>query len=244
VLYGIISDVHASLPALEAVLRRLGDARVHRYLCLGDIVGYGASPNECCDMLRELDCVFVRGNHDEAAVVEGKEACFTPAARECIIWTREVLTTQNREFLAALEPTALVGDLALCHGSWPDPDYYTTTPRDALLTLAAMPTQVCLFGHTHYAEWYEAASTEEWPREVFVPDGGQCDIAPDHLYLLNPGSTGQPRDGNSCAAYALYDDESRRVFFERCAYNIKAAQDSIIAAGLPTKMASRLLLGI
>jgi len=244
VLYGIVSDIHANLSALEAVLRRLSDAGVRKHLCLGDTVGYGASPNECCARLRELDCAFVRGNHDEAAVFEGREEGFTPAARKCILWTREALTADNREFLAGLPTTAVVGDMALCHGSWNDPDLYITSPRDAVATFEAMPRKLCFFGHTHYAEWYEAADTGTWPRETFIPDGGQLDLIEGHLYLVNPGSAGQPRDGNSMAAYVIFDDESRRIFFERCPYNIRETQEKILLSGLPAKMATRLPLGM
>ena len=243
-LYGIVSDIHANLPALDAVLQRLSDAGVRKYLCLGDIVGYGASPNECCALLRNLDCVFIQGNHDEAAVIPGSEEGFTPAARKCILWTREALSEENREFLRGMPPTAVAGDIALCHGSWTDPDLYITSPRDAVATFDAMPKRLCFFGHTHYAEWYESTGADKWPRETFMPDGGQLDLAGENLYLVNPGSVGQPRDGNSMAAYIIFDDESRRVFFERCPYNIRDTQEKILLSGLPAKMATRLPLGI
>lgn len=243
-LYGIISDIHANLPALEAVLARLRDCGADRILCLGDIVGYGASPNECCTLLGELGGALIRGNHDDAAVHPGKEEDFTPPAARCIQWTRRQLTQASHDLLASLETPKLVDGIGICHGSWPDQNLYTTSPRDAVLSMSAMQAPLGFFGHTHYAEWYEADGPDAWPREIVAPDGGECSLVEGRLYFINPGSVGQPRDGNSCAAYATYDDQARQVKLERVPYNVKAAQNAIVAAGLPMKMATRLLLGI
>ncbi len=243
--YAVISDIHGNLPALERVVAEIDHAAVDAILCLGDIVGYGAFPNECCQLLRDLGATAVRGNHDEAAVRPGKEAWFTAAARACILWTREVLTEDNRAFLANLKPRLRLDDITLCHGSYLDPDFYTTTPREAMLTFRVLDTPICLFGHTHYAEWFEYhTDDDDLPMEFFATHGGAVEIRDNVLYMINPGAVGQPRDGNPRAAYGILDTDQRRFEFHRVEYDIARAQNAIIRAGLPQAMAARLSVGI
>ncbi|MGD9519755.1 MAG: metallophosphoesterase [Armatimonadota bacterium] len=243
--YGVISDVHSNLPALEAVLEALAEDGVDGYLCLGDVVGYGPFPNECCERLRELNCVFVRGNHDESAVKPGKEMWFTSAARACILWTREVLTDDNAAFLASLEPRYEAEFFVLCHGSIPDQDFYTTTPREAMISFRVLNRPLGLFGHTHCAEWFELQpEQQELPTQHPAPNGGALHMRDGIFYLVNPGGTGQPRDHNSCAAYAVLDLDQRRIDLKRVPYNIARTQQAIVAAGLPKAMAARLSVGI
>lgn len=243
--YAIISDVHSNLVALETVLEELSGEGVDRYLCLGDVVGYGPRPNQCCDLIQEMECLCIRGNHDEAAVVPGKEEWFTPPARDCILWTREQLTRRNREFLESLEATAMVGEeMTLCHGSVPDPDYYTTTPMDALLSLETMQTPLCFFGHTHYAEWFVYDRKHELPSEHPQAQGGRCELRDGLLYLVNPGAVGQPRDGIERASYAIYDDEAGEITIERVGYDIGKTSQQMAAVGLPESMYARLWLGV
>jgi len=244
VRYAVLSDVHANLPALETVLSRLSRERIDRFLCLGDTVGYGASPNECCEAIRELDPVIVRGNHDEAAVTVGAEQWFTPAARACILWTREQLTEENREFLQGLEPFAQVAGAQLCHGSLFDPDYYTTTPQEALLSLERMSEPLCFFGHTHYAEWFVESATGDLPVQIAMTGGGLLSPEAGRRYLINPGGLGQPRDGNSQTSYAIWDTDAGTIAIHRAPYNISAAQARMRDAGLPWSMSERLLLGV
>ena len=243
--YAVISDVHGNLVALETVLEELSEAAVDSYLCLGDVVGYGPRPNQCCDLIRELDCVCISGNHDEAAVFPGKEEWFTVPARHCILWTREQLTDSNREFLRSLEPMAMIGDsITICHGSLPDPDHYTTTPADALLTLETMQTPICFFGHTHYAEWFIYGRNDELPSEHPQPRGGTCKLEQGLLYLINPGAVGQPRDGVEMVSYAIYDEEAGEVTIYRVAYDIGRTARQMQEAGLPQSMHARLWLGV
>jgi|YNPNPStandDraft_1061719.scaffolds.fasta_scaffold115583_2 putative phosphoesterase len=243
--YGVISDIHSNLPALEAVLEALSEEGVDRYLCLGDVVGYGPFPNQCCERLRELDCIVVRGNHDESAVKPGKEMWFTSAAQICILWTREILTNDNREFLASLQPKYEGDDFVLCHGSIPDPDFYTTTPREALMSFRVLDRPLALFGHTHFAEWFQHdPARSNLPTQHSALDGGQAEIREGVRYLINPGAVGQPRDGNSSSACAILDLEARRFEIKRVPYNISRTQKAILAAGLPEAMAARLSLGI
>ncbi len=243
--YGVLSDIHSNLPALQAVLDALAAEGVDGYLCLGDVVGYGPFPNECCEKLRELDCVVVRGNHDESAVKPGKEMWFTSAARACILWTRDVLTDDNAAFLASLEPRYKGDGYVLCHGSIFDQDFYTTTPHEALMSFRVLDAQIGLFGHTHYAEWFEYCPERRgMPSHHPAPDGRSVQMEDGVLYLVNPGAVGQPRDRNSCSAYGVLDLERRRFELKRVPYNIAETQDAIIAAGLPEAMAARLSVGI
>ncbi len=242
--YGIISDIHGNLPALQQVLTALAPERIDQYLCLGDIVGYGASPNECCQTIRELEALCIRGNHDEAAVRPGKEDWFNPEARACLLWTRQQLTQENSQWVASLEPTAQVKGITLCHGSVPDPDYYTITPYDANYSFQALSTSLAFFGHTHYAEWFRYSGGDELPSRHPHPEGGTCEMEAGYQYLINPGAVGQPRDGNRQASFAIYDDQQQQVVVHRIEYDIRAAQQKMFAAGLPPSMAWRLSSGI
>jgi len=244
VRYGIISDIHSNLAALQRVLTALSDQDIDRYLCLGDIVGYAARPNECCEMIRDLDCLAVVGNHDLAACHAGSERFFTSAARACILWTREVLAKDNRDFLASLPAVLTVDGVELCHGSLADPEAYITTPAAALPSFGLMQQQLCFFGHTHYAEWFVRAQDGKLPVHFSALAGAQAEIAQDTRYMVNPGAVGQPRDGNSQASFAIWDTESRLLQIRRVGYDVETTQRQIIEAGLPESQATRLLLGI
>ncbi len=242
--YAVLSDIHGNLSALQEVVAQCRLLAVDAYLCNGDVVGYGAQPNECCDVLRELKVTCVRGNHDEAAVVPGKEEWFTAGARACILWTREVLTEDNRAFLKGLETTLQVAGAHLCHGSLPDPDLYTTTPSDALMTFEAMSEPVCFIGHTHYAEWYILRPDGRLPTHHPRPEGGECLLTSGRQYLINCGSVGQPRDNNSQASFGVWDTEQASVTIYRVGYDLAETQKRILDAGLPRNMADRLKYGI
>ena len=243
--YAVISDVHSNVVALEAVLEDLATAAIDHYLCLGDVVGYGPRPNQCCDIIRDLGAACIRGNHDEAAVDLAKAEWFTAPARACIIWNREQLRDDNLDFLASLQPMQVVEDkVTICHGSVPDPDHYTVTPLDALLSFTAMETRLALFGHTHYAEWFALRPGDSLPAEHPHPLGGTCALQEPLLYLVNPGAVGQPRDGNEQAAYAIYDDQAGEVVLRRVDYEIDRTIAQMKEAGLPDSMWRRLRLGV
>lgn len=241
--YGIISDVHGNMAALERVLEYMDGRDVKKCLCCGDIVGYGAHPNECCDMMRQHDCVCVMGNHDEAAWRPEKDRWFTAVARSCIEWTRKVLTTENMEFLSELPRTVTVDDIQICHGSLPDPDAYVHDPYTAARTFDAMDGRVCFFGHTHCTSWFVQDEPGALPSQYSNPGGCTIEIHTDSRYMINPGAVGQPRDGNSQAACAIYDTDEQIVTIKRLGYDVEAAQSAIIDAGLPREMASRLSVG-
>lgn len=242
--YAILSDIHSNLPALRRVLDECERLDVDSFLITGDVVGYGAQPNECCNIIRDLKATVIRGNHDEAAIKPGKEEWFTSAARACILWTREVLTAENREFLEELRPTHQLDGAHLCHGSLPDPDKYTTTAFEALETLQVMEEQICFLGHTHYAEWYTYRSDNRPPSQHPRPEGGELQLQPDRQYVINAGSIGQPRDGNSQASFATWDKAAAVATIHRVSYDIAEAQERILEAGLPANMAERLKYGI
>jgi len=242
--YAILSDIHSNLQALQRVLEDAQQAGVRQYIVCGDIVGYGAQPNECCELVRQLDAIIVRGNHDEAAVTVGKEDWFTAAARACILWTRQKLSEENKAFLQELQPVRQIPGAHICHGSLPDPDLYTTSPAEAMLSFALMEEPCCFLGHTHYAEWYAYREGNRFPSHHPRPQGGELELASDYKYLINPGGVGQPRDGNSQASYAIWDVEARRVEIRRLSYDVETAQKLIREAGLPESMAERLRYGI
>ena len=242
--YAVLSDIHGNLTALETTLRRLERESIDGFLCLGDTVGYGPSPNECCELIRSLDPIIVRGNHDHAAVTPGIERWFTPAARACILWTREQLTQQNRDFLLGLEPLGEAQGAHLCHGSMFESDYYTTTVEDAARSFCEMSRPLCFFGHTHYAEWFTEGRDGALPIEHPMPEGGALLAQANRRYLINPGSVGQPRDGNSQASYAVWDTEANTIAIHRVPYNIAATQRGMEAAGLPWNMSTRLTMGV
>lgn len=240
----ILSDIHANLPALEAVLADILKGSYHRIICLGDIVGYGSWPNECCDLLREHDVLSIKGNHDIAAVDDGAELGFTPQAKACILWTREQLTERNQRMLRSLPGMRRYERVTLCHGSLVDPDEYVYSWRAAMPSFDVLQTQVGFLGHTHYAGWFYATKSPPRGDGKMTPTGGSVKIDYVGSYLVNPGGVGQPRDGSPTAAYALYDDQAEEIEFRRVNYDIERAARGILNAGLPAGMASRLFQGI
>lgn len=219
---------------------------------LGDIVGYGASPNEVIDRSREVGKAFVRGNHDKAATGVMELEDFNPMAAAAALWTRNELTPENFEWLRALPhgPVSLpeVPNVQLVHGSPNDEDEYVVSLGDALAPLITLTMPLTFFGHTHLQGGFFANGSSA---DGFRPEYktvGQAESAAFQLkdsarYLINPGSVGQPRDGDWRAAFALYDTEEQIVHFHRTPYNLKGAQDRIFAANLPPRLATRLAAG-
>lgn len=246
----LLSDIHANLEALEACLAA---APSHDLVAnLGDVVGYGASPNEVVDRSRSLGKIFVRGNHDKAATGLLELDDFNPLAAAAAIWTREQLTPEHYDWLHALPqgPLAVEGfpGAQLVHGSPGDEDAYVVSIGDALPPLLALTTPLTFFGHTHLQGGFFANGSSA---DGFRPEYrtvGQAESIPLHLkpatrYMINPGSVGQPRDGDWRAAFALFDTEAQVVHFHRTPYDLKAAQDRIFAANLPPRLATRLAAG-
>jgi predicted phosphodiesterase len=246
----LLSDIHANLEALEACL---GAAPPYDFVAnLGDLVGYGASPNEVIDRSRELGNIFVRGNHDKAATGLLTLDDFNPLAAAAAIWTRDQLTPQHHEWVHALPqgPVALQGvpRAQLVHGSPQDEDTYVVSIGDALVPLLATSVPLTFFGHTHlqggfFANGSSADGFRPEYRTVGQAESVALQLKPSTRYMINPGSVGQPRDGDWRAAFALFDSDAEVVHFHRTPYNLKSAQDRILSANLPPRLAARLAAG-
>ena len=243
--YLILSDVHGNLDALDAVLVSAAGGW-DRLVVLGDLAGYGAEPNGVLDRIRELQPIaIIRGNHDKAACGLDDGSQFNQVARAAAVWTHEQLTESNREYLCQLPPGPRVVDdlLEICHGAPFDEDHYIFDGLDAHRAIGMMTRPVCFFGHTHLPVVFKI---DEHDFTGLVPDGDpetRIVLEPEAKYLVNPGSVGQPRDGDPRAAYAVMDSGARVVRLCRVAYPVESAQKKIIAAGLPATLANRLAGG-
>ena len=246
----ILSDSHANLEGLEACLAVAPSS--DRTVNLGDVVGYGASPNEVTERSRKLGQIFVRGNHDKACTGVTSVDGFNPAAAMAAMWTMKSLTPENLDFLKQLPqgPVTMpeVPDVQLVHGSPLDEDEYLIVQRDAIKPLERAQARITFFGHTHIQGGF-AVQNEQWAtlRPVYASKDQQencvLQLQDGAKYLINPGSTGQPRDGDPRAAFCVYDTDAHAVTFYRVPYNIKGAQDRILAAKLPERLAFRLAEG-
>lgn len=242
----IVSDVHSNEPALEAVLASVRRKRIDRIFCMGDFVGYGAQPNQVLDRLRTAKWKkhYIRGNHDRVAAGVEDGVGFNYAARSAALWTRDHLSGLNRHFLQGLKtgPLSVSDDVMLCHGSPFDEDEYVFTEHDALRIFRRYSPPVIFFGHTHLPSVFMLTPTGDLSGTL-VQGGAKLKLHPHGRYLINPGSVGQPRDRNTQAAFAVYDDVRRIVQFLRVGYDISRAQEPILKAGLPRILADRLDAG-
>jgi len=239
--YALISDIHSNLEALQAVLKELSGENIDRYLCVGDVVGYGADPKECIKLLRSLSCeVVIAGNHDWAAVELTDTSSFNEAARAAIMWTKGVLGKGENEFLRSLSLTYGAHDMTLVHGTLDAPEefQYVLSPYEAYATIKLQQTTLCVVGHSHVAEIYssDGKTVEHTTRPMLKIDHAK-------KYVINVGSVGQPRDGNPKASYAVYDDAQKTIDIKRVEYDIEKAKDKILKAGLPRWLADRLSEG-
>ncbi len=242
--YLILSDIHANWEALEAVLREAG-GEYDAILCLGDLVGYGADPNRVVQWARAHLAAVVRGNHDKAAVGLASLEWFNEAARQAAEWTASLLTPENHAYLRNLPRGPLeMEDFQLVHGHPADEDEYLfeMVPRDIRPWLRC---RTIFFGHTHYQGGFELSYAAA--RAIRAVPSGETrlvlELDPRHHYLINPGSVGQPRDGDPRAAYAIYDVDAGCVELRRCTYPVEVAQAKILRAGLPRVLAERLAVG-
>jgi len=243
--YLILTDIHANLEGLEACL---SDARTRGYdetLVLGDIVGYGPDPNAVIQVIRDLKPrAIVRGNHDKVALGLNQAEGFHAAARAAAHWMLESLTHDNRAWLVALPmgPVVIDGDLEICHGAPFDEDAYIFDELDARHAFDAATAPVCFYGHTHFAVVFRLVKDL---LDVVGPADGNTALAiePNARYLVNPGSVGQPRDGDPRAAYAIYDTQTKQVDLIRLPYALEVTQQKMLKVGLPEPLARRLALG-
>ncbi len=238
--YAIISDVHANLEALRAVLKKVESLGADTLVCLGDTVGYGANPNECVELVREKAHLVLCGNHDHAAVGATGIEYFNSYARAAILWTMGVLKPESREYLKGLPFTGTVDGAFLVHATPSDPPRwnYVFEPHEAMEEFSAFQERVCFIGHSHFALFFarEGASCKVILPRPFTPEN-------DSRYLVNVGSVGQPRDGFSTACFVTYDVPEGSVQFHRVEYDLSLTYQKIVKARLPRFLAERLLIG-
>jgi predicted phosphodiesterase len=242
----VLSDVHANATALAAVLAA-SEGRWECCVCLGDFVGYGPDPNEVVELLRGVANMAIRGNHDKAASGLKPMEDFNPVARAAAEWTRRKLSPENLEYLSALPAGPLeIEGLALVHGAVRDEDEYVFAPAEALDGLLSSPSEITFFGHTHYQGGF--SYREERLEVIHLRPQAGTGFAALRLengtrYLLNPGSIGQPRDGDARAAFAIADLDHEVVEFWRVPYDIIAVQTRMREAGAAAPLIARLAAG-
>lgn len=240
----VISDIHANLPALEAVLSAVDETGVDEVWCLGDAVGYGAQPRQCLELLLDRCAVCLRGNHDLAALGEIDIDTFSPGAASAAIWTRKELGAEGIELLGRLDGSAAEREgIGLYHASPRDPVWeYVIDTELAEDNLSFQKQRISLIGHSHIALYFTRYDETCQISAVLAPEGTRRDLDAGN-WLINPGSAGQPRDGDPRSAWALLDTEDPEVEYRRTAYPVEEAAEAILDAGLPRDLAERLFLG-
>jgi predicted phosphodiesterase len=245
VRYLVLSDLHSNWQALEAVIAAAA-GHYDRALCCGDLVGYGADPNAVVDWVRANCAAVIRGNHDRAWTAEEDMEWFNPVARHAALWTGQALTPGNAAYVTGLARGPLLVDgFQLAHGTPYDEDEYMMSAEEAALAFEYLETHLAFFGHTHFQGgfiWnHGRVETISPSLQGALPDVVRVDG--DCGYLVNPGSVGQPRDGDPRAAYLIYDSTATAVEYYRAAYDVATAQRRIREAGLPPMLADRLSEG-
>ncbi|MFH0911081.1 MAG: metallophosphoesterase family protein [Planctomycetota bacterium] len=237
--YAILADIHGNLEALTAVLEAVENESVDRCFCLGDIVGYGANPEECVRLVREAGCSCVAGNHDHAAIGRLDLRNFNLFAQHAVVWTGEHISSETREFFRGLPLVEFADSMVLVHGSLiaPETFNYIQTVRDATNNFAILDEFLCFCAHSHVPLTFFDSDPLTYSLEdsIELDDGERA--------IINVGSVGQPRDRCPDAAYALYDTEAELVEIRRVPYDFETAAEKILDAGLPEELALRLPLG-
>lgn len=242
--YAILGDIHSNLTALETVMRHIRADGADRVVSVGDVVGYGAAPVECLQIVREAGMVVVKGNHDAACVGQLDTTFFNPFAREAVAWTRAQVGEADMEWLASLPYVADLGECVVSHGTLAQPERfdYIQTIEDADPSFAELRSRVCFIGHTHVPVtlW----RTRDDPDHTRFSTAAEVSLAQVTRSICNVGSVGQPRDEDPRTGYALYDSEEEMVWIRRLEYDIQLESNRIQAAGLPPMLAHRLHLGV
>jgi len=239
-----ITDVHANLPALESVLGAIEEAEIEEIWCLGDVLGYGVQPDACADLVRERCAVCLVGNHDLAVLGELDVASFSEAAAAAVAWTRDNVAESTLEFLRGLRASGERAGFGLFHASPRDPIWeYVLSAEQAEAGMDSHPNRIGLIGHSHVALFFARPEAQEGEaRGAQASDGALLDLS-QGSWLLNPGSAGQPRDGDPRAAWLEIDTEAETACFHRITYDVARAAESIVAAGLPARLGERLRTG-
>jgi len=251
----ILSDIHANLPAFEAVLADIGGVDVEAIWCLGDVVGYGAQPDECATLVAERCELCLVGNHDLAVLGELDVAAFSPAAAAAVRWTKGVAKPETTEFLNGLEPADETRDVALYHASPRDPVWeYVLWPDQAAECIGVQASRVSLIGHSHVALFFvmpeedgnraggQTVELLDAARGAQAGAGTRLDLS-EGRWLVNPGSVGQPRDGDPRAAWLELDTDAWEATYHRVEYEIDRAAEAITSQDLPEHLARRLYAG-
>jgi predicted phosphodiesterase len=245
--YLILSDIHSNLEAFHACIQRAKQAGYDLVLCCGDIVGYGPNPVEAIDLVRDLDAKCIRGNHDRVASGLDEATNFNMHARQAIYWTREALPESYRSYLASLPigPLEITTESQLVHGAITDEDDYIFTEAEANMNLLLTRKNLTFFGHSHFPVVFVSNNTG---RAGLAPTyefdeftAAQCE--PSMKLFVNPGSVGQPRDGDPRAAFAIWDRDRTRVEFYRVEYDVSRTQAKMLEAQLPAYLIDRLARG-
>jgi predicted phosphodiesterase len=245
--YLILSDIHSNLEALEECLKA-AEGKYEQVLCLGDIVGYGPDPGAAIGRIREVAAVIIRGNHDKACCGLMDAEDFNTLARLATDWTRRQLTGEQIDFLRNLPQGPIMMDgFELAHGSPADEDEYIVSSTEAVSALQKITKPIVFFGHTHCQGGFSVTAANSLQSIAFGPvgDGGPSLLALSlgGRYLINPGSVGQPRDGDWRAAYCIFDQDKMRVEYYRAAYEIEKTQAKMRASNLPEPLVRRLEIG-
>lgn len=244
--YLIFTDIHGNLEAFLAFLKFSQKHKIDHYLFLGDLVGYGASPNEIIQKIKDLKPIsMIRGNHDKAVSEIDTVQTFNPIAASAIHWTRQEIRKKNLTYLEKLKkgPLVINDEISICHGAPFDEDHYIFGEFDAAEAFLNVTTSICFFGHTHFPFVY--TEKDHFVEGTFLTGNlNEIKIEKGTKYLINPGSVGQPRDRNPRAGCAIFDSKTRKIKFYRLEYDIDEAQRKIIAANLPPALAERLGIGI
>jgi diadenosine tetraphosphatase ApaH/serine/threonine PP2A family protein phosphatase len=248
--YAVLADIHSNFEALTAVLEALASERIDRTLCLGDVMGYGADPTACVERLQACDAVVVGGNHDAACVGKLELEWFNDAAKAALVWTRDQLSFTDLDWLRRLPLVETLEPFTLVHSSLRRPERfeYLVDLAQVVDTLTTCRTLMCLAGHTHLACLVEYDRSRRTVIRVLTRVDELAavtfrDEAATARYLVNPGSVGQPRDGDPRASFAVIDTETRCLSFHRVRYDVAAAAAKIRRAGLPEFLADRLAVG-
>lgn len=237
--YAILGDIHANLEGLQAVLAHAEKQGVTQYACMGDVVGYNANPVECLKIIRDLGCPVVRGNHDHYCSHDEDLTGFHPLAADVVDWTRQQLSTKDRNFLRNLRYSTRVETFTIVHSTLDTPEMwgYVFDPLEAEANFNYQSTAVCFYGHTHVPLAFEKADTVRCGRY------SKLKITLGRKYFINVGSVGQPRDGDPRSAYVTYDLYKNEVELHRVDYDYRITQQKILDAGLPGRVAARLAVG-
>jgi len=239
--YGIFGDIHSNLEAFDRIIAEYKKEHIDKYICVGDIVGYGASPHECLRRFMDLNAISVCGNHDWASIGLFPVEYFNNIAKEAVEWTQEILNKEERGFLKSLKLIIKGQGFVVAHGSLCRPELfdYISDIKSAVKSFQIMEEDICFIGHSHI------------PAVFFMHEGkvkrateDSIKVEPGLKYIINVGSVGQPRDGNPQAGFCIYDSNKKTVEIKRVDYDIEVAKNKILKAGLPEKLGYRLLTGL